>query len=129
MPLIVECKYDRADIAGKRTFQRKDGPPVEIRVHKRRTLLVACRYRIVRVEDGSVLAEGRVETESIRDVRHAIPNKDAPAHSLVLSDKDRRLFDVRRLEETDRALQREVAASLAKGISEAVYEHVTRHLP
>ncbi|MHC4548374.1 MAG: hypothetical protein ACYTEZ_06305 [Planctomycetota bacterium] len=124
---LVRCDFDGEEQPVRRPVTRRDGQPAEIELYRQRTLTVHCAYRIVDVNTGRPLDEGRVETSAGR--RHPHATYAGNLRGLLLSPEEHAWFDRRRRREVDRALEHEIARTLSTGLAEAVYDTVTRHLP
>jgi len=104
----------------------RDGKGAVINVFSRRTLVVGCEFRIVRVLDGEVVADKTARAEAERKMRYAVQQGDA--RDLLLTEEQHRLLDRRRLAEADRSLEKDTAAALAEALGAAVYEEMLKQL-
>jgi len=105
----------------------KDGAGAEILVYSHRTLTIGCIVRIVRATDGEVVAEKTVRADAERKMRYAV--KTGGAKDLLLTEKQHRMLDRRRLAEADRSLEKDATAALAKAIGIAVFDELLKQLP
>lgn len=124
---VAGCAYDRKQAPRAHSVKTRDGPPAEILVYPRRTLAVQCVFRIVRVDDGQLIAEGTVSSKAERRLKHAV--YDGDMRGLLLTREEHKWFDEHRRADADRELERETAAALADGVAGAIFEELLRHLP
>ena len=83
----VVLTYVRRSVAGagpgepvQVNVATKDGKGAVINVFSRRTLVVGCEFRIVRVLDGEVVADKTARAEAERKMRYAVQQGDARDH-------------------------------------------------
>jgi len=130
---FVVLTYVRRSVVGGGTREpvvvavaTKDQKGAEILVYSRRTLVVDCVLRIVRVSDGEVVADKSVRAEAVRKMRYAVKRGDPKG--LLLTEEQHRLLAPRRLEEADRRLERDTTDALAKALGVAVYDEMLKQL-
>jgi tetratricopeptide (TPR) repeat protein len=121
------CRFDAGEKPQVQAVKTQAGTTAEVLVYQRRSLVITCAFRIVRISDGSVVTEGTVTADAERRTRHAVYEGDMRA--LLLTQEQHRWFDARRLTEVDREIEREAAAGLAEGLAGAVFEQVLQRLP
>lgn len=105
----------------------RHGESTLIEVYPRRELHMKCSFALVSAAEGRVIHRQRLELSCGRKHRHAV--YDGNLDNLLLTQKQHRWFDERVLHEIDHEIEQEIADTLARDLSELVYESILNYLP